>query len=99
MAYCLLLCGVPILSTRANYEVLSRFERENGGPGGDFEADKCLLIITLRTLIITIDHKNIENRIVSGCKQTINDLKTDTFFNRLYKVGAINEDKWYLQNP
>ena len=39
MAYRLLLCGIPILSTRANYEVLSRFERENGGPGGDFEAD------------------------------------------------------------
>ena len=39
LAYCLLLCGVPILSIHANYEVLSRFERENGGPGGDFEAD------------------------------------------------------------
>ena len=39
MAYRLLLCGIPILSIHANYEVLSRFERENGGPGGDFEAD------------------------------------------------------------
>ena len=37
MAYHLTLCGVPILSIRANYEVLSRFERENGGPGAVFE--------------------------------------------------------------
>lgn len=39
MAYCLPQCGMRILSIRPNYEVLSRFERENGGPGGDFEAD------------------------------------------------------------
>ena len=37
LAYCYPLCGVPILSIHANYEVLSRFERQNGGPGGDFE--------------------------------------------------------------
>ena len=31
--------------------------------------------------------KNKNNKMqVSGCKQTIKDLKTDTFFNRLYKV-------------
>lgn len=37
MAYYLPLCGMRILSIRPNYEVLSRFERENGGPGTDFE--------------------------------------------------------------
>ena len=31
--------GLPYALECANYEVLSRFERENGGPGGDFEAD------------------------------------------------------------
>lgn len=39
MAYCLPPCGRPILSIRKIDKVLSRFERENGGPGGDFEAD------------------------------------------------------------
>ncbi len=35
--YCNSLCGVPILSIHANYEVSSRFERENDGPGAVFE--------------------------------------------------------------
>ena len=37
LACCYPLCGVPILSIHANYEVLSRFERENDGPGAVFE--------------------------------------------------------------
>lgn len=39
LAYCYPLCGIPILSIHANYEVFTCFERENGGPGGDFGAD------------------------------------------------------------
>ncbi len=31
MAYYLPLCGMRILSIHANYEVFTRFERENGG--------------------------------------------------------------------
>ena len=37
LAYCYPLCGVPILSIHANYEVLSRFERESDGPDAVFE--------------------------------------------------------------
>ena len=37
LACCSPLCGVPILSIHANYEVSSRFERENDGPGAVFE--------------------------------------------------------------
>lgn len=39
LACCSPLCGIPILSIHANYEVFTCFERENGGPGGDFGAD------------------------------------------------------------